>query len=127
MPVALVDEFARPRRLKVPVVLVVKSAQGHAAGNAKNWCRGTILSKHENVHDATADTSFDRGVVVGLDQPHLSIGVPPTKTAQVDYIVAFDRGAAAFVLPIAHFDCDSQGCSFRGSCRHVSGAEAGAR
>ena len=80
------------------------------------WAVGESASSHrrgedEDVDDPPADAGFRAGIVVGLDQPHLSVGVLESAATQVDHVVALDRFTATDVLPVANLNRDVQGRS----------------
>ena len=57
------------------VVFVVEASQRCPAGESEDRRRRTVVGEDEDVDDPPADVGFRAGVVVGLDQPHLSAGV----------------------------------------------------
>lgn len=88
------------------VVIDAEAAHGLPAWQAEHLLGGVPRSYDLDVADASLDLHLGLQVVVGLAEVNLSVRPHHAKAAEVDELVALDRGPAALVLPAAHLDHD---------------------
>jgi len=91
-----------PRGLGVAVVLGVEAPQGFPARQAKYRLSGSPEARHLDVADSSPDPEPRLQVMVGLAEVDLAVRSRDAEAAEVDELVALDRGPAALVLPAAH-------------------------
>lgn len=88
------------------VVIDAEAAHGLPAWQTEHLLGGVPRSYDLDVADASLDLHLGLQVVVGLAEVNLSVRPHHAKAAEVDELVALDRGPAALVLPAAHLDHD---------------------
>ena len=95
-------ELTGPRVLEVAVVLVVEAPQGLATRQAKDRLSRLSEARDLDVADSSLHPCLGLQVMMGLAEVDLAARCQDAEAAEVDHLVALDRGPAARVLPAAY-------------------------